>query len=183
MSKVFKLVSSRALLKATLFCLSFLFFQLFIYSQEDTLDGAKIFKTNCAACHSVGSNKIVGPGLEGIEKRHSREWLGKWISNSGEFIASGDPDAQAIFAENNNIPMPPQAVSPEDIDAILAYIKSPKTSNTPVIDNTGIDKATAEDNVDDSIIGYFLGVIALLLLILVVTLVKIKIFTKEILAK
>ena len=127
MSKVIKLISGGALLKVTLFCLSFLSFQLFIYSQEAPLDGAKIFKANCAACHSVGTNKLVGPGLQGINDKYTREWLGKWIVNSPELIASGDADAQAIFAEYNNLPMPPQAVNEKEIDAILAYIQNPST--------------------------------------------------------
>ena len=92
---------------------------------ELVLQGQKLFKANCAACHSVGEDKLVGPGLKGINEKREEAWLIKWITNSGELIASGDPDAQAIFDEYNNVPMPPQPVSEDEIKAILAYVKNP----------------------------------------------------------
>ncbi|MCC7332319.1 MAG: c-type cytochrome [Flavobacteriales bacterium] len=92
---------------------------------EEVLLGEKVFKANCAACHSIGDNKIVGPGLKGINDKRKFEWLVKWIQNSPELIASGDADAKAIFEEFNKSPMPPQPVSEADIKAILAYIQNP----------------------------------------------------------
>ena len=44
-------------------------------------DGEKLFKSYCAACHSAGSNMLVGPGLAGVEDRYDKEWLYKWIKN------------------------------------------------------------------------------------------------------
>lgn len=87
--------------------------------------GEKLFKTNCAACHTVGDNKLVGPGLKGINEKRSVEWLLKWVKNSAELIASGDADAKAIFEEYNKVPMPAQTVNDDEIKAILAYIKNP----------------------------------------------------------
>lgn len=94
-------------------------------SDDLAIAGEKLFKNNCKACHSVGANKVVGPGLQGINEKRSKEWLVKWIQNSAELIASGDADANAIFEEYNKTPMPAQAVSEEDITAILAYIANP----------------------------------------------------------
>jgi mono/diheme cytochrome c family protein len=179
MNNIHKLINGRALLKAALFCLSFLFLQLFLYSQEKSLDGEKIFKANCAACHSVGTNKLVGPGLQGINEKYSREWLGKWIINSGELIASGDADAQAIFAEYNSLPMPPQPVSEADVDAILTYIQNPSTGE--VVDLDSADNVVAE--VDDSTMSYVLGLVVLLLLILAYVLINLKITTRKAIAK
>lgn len=88
-------------------------------------DGAKLFKANCASCHSIGANKQVGPGLQGVDERHSEEWLIKWIQNSGKLIASGDAAAIAIYEEYNKSIMPPQTVSADEIRSILAYIKNP----------------------------------------------------------
>jgi mono/diheme cytochrome c family protein len=87
--------------------------------------GEKLFKGNCKSCHSIGDNKVVGPGLKGINDKREEEWLIKWITNSGELIASGDADANAIFEEYKKSPMPPQAVTEDEIRAILAYIKNP----------------------------------------------------------
>ncbi|MCO6499161.1 MAG: c-type cytochrome [Vicingus serpentipes] len=123
------------------------------------LQGEKLFKANCKACHSIGDNKVVGPGLKGINEKREKEWLIKWITNSGELIASGDADAQAIFDEYNNVPMPPQAVSVEDIDAILAYIKTPPVSQQDVA--TPTEEVTVEE--DSSTMLYVLiGLIIIL---------------------
>lgn len=86
-------------------------------------DGEKLFKSYCAACHSAGSNMLVGPGLAGVEERYDKEWLYKWIKNSQELIKSGDAQAVEVFEKYNKILMPAQPVNNEEIDAILAYVK------------------------------------------------------------
>ena len=35
----------------------------------DLATGAKVFRTNCAVCHSTGNNAVVGPGLHGLVGR------------------------------------------------------------------------------------------------------------------
>ncbi|MDP1745413.1 MAG: hypothetical protein Q8L90_07545, partial [Bacteroidota bacterium] len=46
--------------------LSLLFFSFFInYNVASAQDAEKLFKQNCAVCHSLGKNKVVGPGMEG----------------------------------------------------------------------------------------------------------------------
>jgi mono/diheme cytochrome c family protein len=126
-------------------------------SSDLELAGQKLFKANCAACHSVGANKVVGPGLQGVNEKREKEWLVKWITNSGDLIASGDADAQAIFAEYNNSIMPPQAVSEEDITAILAYIKNPpvkKGAKKEVVADAG-----AEEKDSSTMMYLLIGVI------------------------
>src|SRR5690554_5682678 len=86
-------------------------------------DGEKLFKSYCAACHSAGSNMLVGPGLAGVEDRYDKESLYKWIKNSQELIKSGDAQAVEVFEKYNKILMPAQPVNNEEIDAILAYVE------------------------------------------------------------
>lgn len=86
-------------------------------------DGEKLFKSYCAACHSAGSNMLVGPGLAGVEDRYDKEWLYKWIKNSQELVKSGDAQAVEVFEKYNKVLMPAQPVNNEEIDAILAYVK------------------------------------------------------------
>ena len=126
--------------------------------------GKKLFKANCAACHSVGTNKVVGPGLQGIGNKYEREWLGKWIKNSAELIASGDADANAIFNEYSKLPMPAQPVSDEDIDAILEYIANPGTKKAAAA-TADAEVVVAEE--DNTIMLVLLGATILILLILV----------------
>lgn len=86
-------------------------------------DGEKLFKANCAACHTVSSKKLVGPGLEGVNDKYEEDWLIKWIKDSQALIKAGDADAVKVFEENNKVVMPPQPLSDEEIKAVLAYIK------------------------------------------------------------
>lgn len=61
--------------------------------------GKKLFfdrgKTACSVCHKINTDKKkapVGPGLKGVTKRHSIEWLAKWLKNPKEVWASNDPE-------------------------------------------------------------------------------------------
>ena len=88
-------------------------------------DGEALFKAKCSACHTVGTKKLVGPGLAGISDKRTQEWLISWIKDSQALIASGDADAIAVFEEYNKSPMIPFAdLSDADVIAMLDYIKS-----------------------------------------------------------
>lgn len=117
-------------------------------SDDLAIAGEKLYKNNCKACHSIGANKVVGPGLQGINEKRSKEWLVKWIQNSAELIASGDADANAIFEEYNKMPMPAQAVSEDEITAILAYIANPpgEKAATTETTETAVTDAPKKDN-------------------------------------
>ena len=178
MNKITNTTKGNTLIKVALFCLSFLFLQINSYSQ----DGKKLFKANCAACHSVGSNKVVGPGLQGINEKREKEWLHKWIKNSGELIASGDADAKAIFEEYKKVPMPAQPVSDEDIDVILEYIANPGDGEVaPVMAGAGgVGNVVEEDN-STMLYVFVAGII--ILLIMIFTLNRTGLFLREAVAK
>ena len=93
-----------------------------VSSQES---GESIFKANCTACHTMGSQRLVGPGLEGVTSKHSKEWLKKWINNSAEMIASGDEAAVAIYEEYNKQAMQAFYFSDEEFESLYAYLKDP----------------------------------------------------------
>lgn len=96
-------------------------------------NGEKLFKANCASCHKPDKD-MTGPKLQGARA----DWEGKgdiyeWVKNSQAYIKSGNPHAKELFEDHNKIVMPPQAVSNEDIDAILYYADNfaPAASATP----------------------------------------------------
>ena len=182
MNKIINSAKVNALIKVSLFCLSFLFFHFDSYAQ-DIEKGKKLFKANCAACHNVGAKKVVGPGLQGVNEKYDREWLGKWIKNSQALIATGDEAANAIYNEYNKSIMPPQAVNDEEIDAILAYIANPGTEKTagPNLPS-GAPTAEVPEEDNSMMMFLFIGVIVLLL-ILIITLNKTGVFVKEVIAK
>ncbi|MDX5585665.1 MAG: cytochrome c, partial [Aureibaculum sp.] len=85
--------------KFKIFLLSSLTFIILFTSQlsaqnGDALKGKGIFNANCAACHKL-DKKLIGPPLEGVSERRSREWLLAWIKDNNAFRASGDADAIA----------------------------------------------------------------------------------------
>ncbi|WP_461142331.1 c-type cytochrome [Spirosoma pomorum] len=90
----------------------------------DAGKGKTLFDNNCAQCHSVGDEVIVGPGLKNVQQRTpGKEWLYKWIKNSSAVIASGDAYANQVFNKYGQIQMTSfPSLSNEDIDGILAYI-------------------------------------------------------------
>ncbi len=92
-------------------------------------NGEEIFKSACAACHTVGGGKLVGPDLKGIPSKRDEDWLAQWIKSSQSLIASGDSLAVQVFHENNNIPMPDQNLSNAEIKAVIGYIQTKSNSS------------------------------------------------------
>jgi mono/diheme cytochrome c family protein len=83
--------------------------------------GEKLFKGNCASCHRVDKD-MTGPALKGARAR----WEGQgdiyaWIKNSQAFARTGNAYANRLLQQWNNSIMPAQAVTDEEIDAILYY--------------------------------------------------------------
>ena len=83
--------------------------------------GEAIFTSKCAACHKVTADKVVGPGLLGVTKRRTPEWIMNMITNPEE-MTKKDPMAQALFAEHL-IQMTFQNVSDDETRQILEYFR------------------------------------------------------------
>jgi cytochrome c2 len=86
--------------------------------------GQENFTRTCAACHSIGEGKRVGPDLKGVTERRTEEWLLKFIKSSQTVVKSGDATAVALFEEYNKTPMPDSPYSEAEIKDILEYIKA-----------------------------------------------------------
>ena len=101
---------------------------LFSLSISDTLqaqpDGAALFKSQCAQCHSTGDNKVIGPGLKDVHARRPEAWLLSWTKNSQAVIKSGDAYAVKLYNEYNQTAMPSFSLSDDEIKAIFAYVKA-----------------------------------------------------------
>lgn len=55
--------------------------------------GRKIFKQNCAVCHSLTDQDLTGPGLKGLYDRIPKpqvQWLHRYILNNEKVKSSGD---------------------------------------------------------------------------------------------
>jgi len=83
--------------------------------------GKAIFTTKCLTCHKLTADKFVGPGLEGITKRRTPEWILNMITNPDKMIKT-DPVAKKLYEETLT-PMAFQNVSDEDAMNILDYLR------------------------------------------------------------
>lgn len=101
-------------------------------SDAAAANGLKLFKQNCAVCHSTGTNVVTGPGLAGVEKRApSNEWLHKFIKNPSDMKKSGDPFALKVDKEFPSADMTVFTfLSDKEIDDIISYLSCPSL-NTP----------------------------------------------------
>lgn len=99
--------------------------------KQSVQEGQALFQQKCAACHTVGGGKLVGPDLQGVVARRDLNWLQKFIAAPDQMIASGDALAVQLLAENNNLPMPNLALSDQDVLALIAYLESPGAASQP----------------------------------------------------
>ena len=87
--------------------------------------GQSVFDAKgCGACHQFGS-KLVGPDLDGVLTRRSPAWTARMILHP-EVMVKEDPTAKKMLAELM-VPMTNQGVPPEDIGAVLSFLKSKET--------------------------------------------------------
>ena len=92
-------------------------------AQSQAEQGEQLFKKTCFACHTVGGGRLVGPDLRGVGGRRSEAWIIAFVQNSQKVIQSGDPVAAALYEEYFRIPMPAQALSDDEVRAILAFTR------------------------------------------------------------
>lgn len=100
-------------------------------------DGAKIFKQNCAVCHTLTDQKLTGPGLVDIANRvpkPANDWLFSWIKNNNKVIASGDAYAKALVDANGGADAMSEFefLSDADLKALVDYIVAPPAPKAAV---------------------------------------------------
>jgi cytochrome c2 len=158
-----------------LLCSAFIFNFSGVFAQASVEQGEKIFKQNCTSCHSMGSTKVVGPGLKGVMSRvPSEDWLKTWIKNNVAMIKSGDAYANKIYEENNKAAMTTfNNLKDDEIASVIEYIKNPPApKEAAAAANTPGGAAGAVQN--DSMWNYVLIGLAALFTILIVVLGGVK---------
>ena len=115
----------------TAFLISLHFFLIFFMELSAQNNGELFFSRKCAACHTVGGGKLIGPDLANIQDRRTEEWIIRFVQSSQSVIKSGDSTAIAVFDQYNKIVMPDQDLKMNEIKSILDYIKtnSPDANN------------------------------------------------------
>jgi mono/diheme cytochrome c family protein len=83
--------------------------------------GLKIFDVKCSACHKLTSEKLVGPGWEGVTTRRHPDWIMNFITNPDVMIDK-DPEAQAML-EICLVRMPNQSLTDEEARNLLEFMR------------------------------------------------------------
>jgi len=100
-------------------------------------EGAKLFKTNCGMCHSIGSNKVIGPGLEGVTDRVPspyEDWMTTWIRDNVGLRKSGNAYANQVYKDNNGNTMPvfEEILTESQIKNIITFLANPPKADTVI---------------------------------------------------
>ena len=86
--------------------------------------GQEIFLDYCAACHTIGKGKLVGPDLAGVTSRREESWLKRQIKEPERLIAEKDPIVMQLLQEADDVPMASLELSDGEVAAVIAYLKS-----------------------------------------------------------
>ncbi len=89
----------------------------------DGRTGEALFVKACAACHTVGRGRLVGPDLRGITTRRDRDWLIRFMRAPDEMLAERDPIAVALNEEYDRATMPNLGLSEVDAADLIVYLE------------------------------------------------------------
>ncbi len=128
-----------------------LFMLLSSFGYTQTTEDEKNFQV-CKACHTIGGGKLVGPDLKGVSEKYDEAWLIEFIQNSQGMVQAGDERAVKVFNENNKIPMPPNALTDDQVKGVLLYIANggkldggEDTTSIDTQDNEDVELQVAEE--------------------------------------
>ena len=92
----------------------------------------EVFHSRCSACHSLGTDSGLGPGLYGVTMQRDRTWLKRWIKEPDKMLAEKDPVAIDLYNRYNKVLMPNLRLGDSDAEALVDYLDSaanPKKHN------------------------------------------------------
>jgi cytochrome c oxidase subunit 2 len=87
---------------------------------------AAIAEFGCAGCHSTDGSVRVGPTWKGLAGKRVVLEDGSTVTADDAYLRRSITDPSAQRVKGANVEMPKLAVSPEQVDAIVAYIKTLK---------------------------------------------------------
>jgi nitrite reductase (NO-forming) len=89
-------------------------------TDADAAKGKANFEKKCAACHSIGEGKKVGPDLAGITRHRDDAWLRRWLKSPEEVLKT-DAHAKEMLKEYGNVAMPNPNLTDAEIRQFLKY--------------------------------------------------------------
>lgn len=89
--------------------------------------GEKLYKSLCAACHTIDGNRLVGPSFKGIFGREEKLVGGATIKVDENYLVESIRNPTAKVVDTYPPAMPPWPnLTDGDIDAIIMYLKTVK---------------------------------------------------------
>jgi cytochrome c551/c552 len=141
-------------------------------------DGKVLFENNCKSCHAL-DEVVVGPALRDVQKRHSNDWLKKWIKNSSSLVSAGDKEAVTVYNQYAKQAMPSFAFSDAELTSVIDYIKNaPKEEKKAAAASGSGDTAGASKEDTGFVTGILVVFSIVLVLILIVLVVVINVLRK-----
>jgi protein SCO1/2 len=104
--------------------------------------GPSMFRTRCAACHTIGGGDGVGPDLLGVTTARGRDWVARYILAPDKALAAKDPVAVALFNKYNKVKMPNLHLTPVDVKLLLDYFEAQAAASQQA-GNSSADTASA----------------------------------------
>ncbi|MEC7584146.1 MAG: SCO family protein [Planctomycetota bacterium] len=90
--------------------------------------GESVFRTRCAACHSIGNPlddiPRQGPNLYGVTERREHEWLARWIAAPDIMIQQRDPQALQLLEAHNGVAMPNLRLNGVEVASVIDYLQT-----------------------------------------------------------
>lgn len=86
--------------------------------------GGALFRTSCAACHTIGQGDGIGPDLAHITGQRERAWLKSFITGPDKALKRRDPIAVALFKKYNQVKMPNLRLSEIDAENLISFIEA-----------------------------------------------------------
>lgn len=95
--------------------------------------GRQLFNEKCFVCHTIGRGGRIGPDLEGVTERRTREWLVDWIMEPQE-MARTDTLGQRIASEfeGQMVSMSLEEVQVHQLLDYIAAVSEGRVSETPI---------------------------------------------------
>ena len=146
-------------------------------------NGEALFKAKCNTCHMLEKNS-TGPNLKGVKQKWEEagegEMLYDWVKNSTTLIATGKSNMANEVKGFNPTDMPAQAVSNEEIDAILSYIDSytaPVASTTPTSPSNGSTVVEIVPNYKENLTLFYWLTTAMVIILIAIFVMSTSILT------
>jgi protein SCO1/2 len=93
-----------------------------------------LFRSRCAACHTIGKGPSVGPDLQGVTERRQRDWLARYIAKPDRMLAEGDPIATGLFEKYRSVRMPNLQLSSGEVADLIDWLAEESKALAPHAD-------------------------------------------------